>query len=47
MTIRGITLDTNALVAIERRKQNRTHLLELAKHRLAILSAPMVVVAEW
>lgn len=47
MTIRGITLDTGALVAIERRKQNGTHLLELAKHRLAILSAPVVVVAEW
>jgi hypothetical protein len=28
MNIRGITLDTGALVAIERRKQRGTHLLE-------------------
>jgi predicted nucleic acid-binding protein len=47
MTIRGITLDTGALIAIERRKQTGTHLLELAKQRLAILSVPVVVVAEW
>src|SRR5688572_430560 len=47
MTIRGITLDTGALIAIERRKQKGTYLLELAKQRLAILSVPVVVVAEW
>ena len=47
MTIRGITLDTGALIAIERRKQTGTRLLELAKRRLAILSVPVVVVAEW
>lgn len=47
MSIRGITLDTGALVAIERRKPKGIHLLELAKHRLAVLSAPVVVVAEW
>jgi predicted nucleic acid-binding protein len=29
MTIRGITLDTGALVAIERRKQRGTQLIEL------------------
>ena len=38
MTIRGITLDTGALVAIERRKETGTHLLELAKQRLATCS---------
>lgn len=47
MTIRGITLDTGALVAIERRKQRGTQLLELAKQRLAILAAPTSVIAEW
>jgi predicted nucleic acid-binding protein len=47
MTIRGITLDTGALIAIERRKQRGTHLLELAKQRFAVLAVPVPVVAEW
>ena len=47
MIIRGITLDTGALVAIERRRQRGSHLLELAKQRLAVLSAPVPVVTEW
>lgn len=47
MTIRGITLDTGALIAIERRKQRGTHLLELGRQRLAVLSVPIPVVAEW
>lgn len=47
MTIRGITLDTGALVAIERRKQRGTRLLELARQRLAVLSVPVPVIAEW
>jgi len=47
MTIRGITLDTGALVAIERRKQRGTRLLQLAKLRLAVLAVPVPVVAEW
>jgi len=47
MTIRGITLDTGALVAIERRKQRGTQLLELAKRRLAVLAVPVPVIAEW
>ena len=47
MTIRGITLDTGALIAIERRKQRGTQLLELAKLRLAVLSVPVPIVAEW
>lgn len=47
MTIRGLTLDTGALVAIERRKQRGTQLLELARQRLAVLSVPVPVIAEW
>lgn len=47
MTIRGITLDTGALVAIERRKQRGMQLLEFAKQRLAVLSVPIAVVTEW
>lgn len=47
MTIRGITLDTGALVAIERRKQRGNQILELARQRLAVLSVPVPVVAEW
>jgi predicted nucleic acid-binding protein len=47
MTIRGITLDTGALIAIERRKQRGTQLLELARQRLALLSVPVPVIAEW
>jgi hypothetical protein len=47
MTIRGITLDTGALVAILRRKQRGNQLLELAKLRLAVLSVPVPVLAEW
>jgi predicted nucleic acid-binding protein len=47
MTIRGITLDTGALIAIERRKQGGNQLLELARQRLAVLSVPLPVIAEW
>ena len=47
MSIRGITLDTGALVAIERRKQRGTQLLELARNRLAVLAVPVPVIAEW
>ncbi|MBL8612827.1 MAG: PIN domain-containing protein [Myxococcales bacterium] len=47
MIVRGITLDTGALVAIERRKQRGTQLLELARRRLAVLAVPVPVVAEW
>jgi predicted nucleic acid-binding protein len=45
--IRGITLDTGALIALERRKPRGMQLLELAKTRIARLSAPMPVVSEW
>jgi len=47
VTVRLITLDTGALVAIERRKQRGALLLDLAKHRLARLLVPVPVVVEW
>jgi predicted nucleic acid-binding protein len=47
MTIRRITLDTGALVAIERRKRRGILLADLAKHRLARLLVPVPVVVEW
>lgn len=47
MTIRGITLDAGALIAIERKKQRGMQLLQLAQQRLAVLSVPIPVVAEW
>lgn len=47
MTTRFITLDTGALIAIERRKPRGILLLDLARHRLARLLVPMPVVAEW
>lgn len=47
MSVRGITLDAGALIAIERRKQRALHLLELARDRLVWLSVPVPVVTEW
>ena len=47
MTIRGITLDKGALIAIERRKHRGNQLLELARKRMAVLAVPMPVIAEW
>ncbi len=47
MTLRGVTLDTGALIAIERRKQRGLHLLELAQQRLVLLAVPVPVVVEW
>lgn len=47
MTIRGLTLDAGALIAIERRKQRGMHLLELVERRLAVLCTPVPVVTEW
>ena len=47
MKPRGITLDTGALIAIERQKQRGTALLDLARHRLAVLAVPVPVVTEW
>ena len=47
MSVRGITLDTGALIAMERRKQRGTQLLDLAKGGVAVLATPMPVIAEW
>jgi predicted nucleic acid-binding protein len=47
MTGRLITLDTGALIAIERGKRRGILLLDLAKHRLARLLVPVPVVVEW
>ena len=47
MTSRFVTLDTGALIAIERRKRRGVLLLDLAKHRLARLLVPVPVVVEW
>lgn len=47
MTLRSITLDSGALIAIERRKPRGLLLLDLAKHRLARLLVPVPVVVEW
>jgi len=47
VTVRQITLDTGALIAIERRKQRGLLLLDLARHRLALLLVPVPVVVEW
>jgi len=45
--IRGVTLDTGALVAIERRKRRGAQLLDLARQRLVLLAVPVPVVTEW
>jgi predicted nucleic acid-binding protein len=47
MSIRGVTLDTGALIAIERRKQRATTLVEIARDQRALLAVPIPVVAEW
>ncbi len=47
MTTRLVTLDTGALIAIERRKPRGILLLDLAKQRLARLLVPMPIVVEW
>jgi predicted nucleic acid-binding protein len=47
VTILQITLDTGALIAIERRKRRGRLLLDLARQRLARLLVPIPVVVEW
>jgi predicted nucleic acid-binding protein len=42
-----ITLDTGALIAIERRKKRGALLLDLARQRVARLRVPIPVVVEW
>lgn len=45
--MRGVTLDTGALIAIERRKPRAIEFLELAKERQVFLTTSVAVIAEW
>jgi hypothetical protein len=47
MTSNGITADTGFLVALERHKQRATDLAGFASARKLLISAPVVVIAEW
>jgi predicted nucleic acid-binding protein len=47
VSILRITLDTGALIAIERRKRRGRLLLDLARQRIARLLVPIPVVVEW
>jgi predicted nucleic acid-binding protein len=43
----GITLDTGALIALERRKQRITALLSIARTDGLMITVPAAVMAEW
>lgn len=43
----GLTLDTGALIALERRKLRMRQVFELARERDQIITVPADVVAEW
>jgi predicted nucleic acid-binding protein len=43
----GITLDTGALIALERRKERALRLLRAANERLQPITVPAAVIAEW
>jgi predicted nucleic acid-binding protein len=43
----GLTLDTGALIALERRKQRVMGLLRVAREDGLVVTVPAVVVAEW
>ena len=43
----GITLDTGALIALERRRDRVLRLLRAAAERRLAVTVPVVVVAEW
>ncbi|MEM1034508.1 MAG: PIN domain-containing protein [Myxococcota bacterium] len=45
--MRGITLDTGALVALERKKPRAHALLRAARTRELVLTIPATVLAEW
>src|SRR5687767_649759 len=47
MSIRGVTLDAGALIAIERRKPRGKVLFELAQNGHILLAVPVAVVVEW
>ncbi len=44
---RGVTLDTGALIGMERRKPRAIHFLDLAEQGLLTLAVPGPVVSEW
>jgi len=44
---RSVTLDTGALVALERRSQRMTDIVARARAREDVLVVPQVVLAEW
>jgi predicted nucleic acid-binding protein len=43
----GLTFDTGALIALERRKQRMSKVLHLARLRKIPITVPSAVVAEW
>ncbi len=43
----GLTFDTGALIALERRKLRMRHVFERARERDQIITVPADVVAEW
>lgn len=43
----GITLDSGALIALERRKQRAVRLVDAALSASLVLTAPAAVIAEW
>ncbi len=43
----GLTFDTGALIALERRKQRMAKVLHLARFRNIAITVPAPVVAEW
>jgi hypothetical protein len=45
--VTGLTLDTGALIALERRKLRMRQVLERAQERDQIITVPADVVAEW
>jgi len=47
MSVLGITLDTGALIAIERRKRRGIKLIQLREEGSALLATPTAVIAEW
>jgi hypothetical protein len=47
MTPSGITADTGFLIGLERHKQRATDLAGYASAKRLLISAPVVVIAEW
>ena len=45
--VRGVTFDTGALIALERRKASALALLRVCRQSRAVITIPAAVVAEW